>query len=451
MHKPPQAACFALSFRRPDPAPALGRAVWPPPMPHPISASPSNGIFFPDSAESGLRTDPGAPKSERPESERVAEFFRAEGEPIELTVPLSAASLRLDQALAKMIPERSRSYLSARLKDGSILLNGRRALGKTKLAGGERIVVIPREDPAQHAFKPEEMDLDVIYEDDQVIVVNKPAGLVVHPAGGHWGGTLLNGLLWRYPELRNVPRAGIVHRLDKDTTGLMVVARNIGAQTDLVRQLQKREVKRLYRAIAEGVVPYDGVIDTRFGRNPADRQKMAVLKEGGKRAVTIVRVIEDLGAHTLIECSLKTGRTHQIRVHMQEAGFPLAGDPVYGRKRPAGGDEARKAVLRLGRQALHAFKLEFERPGDRKPLQFRAPPPQDFADLLNALRDLRDARLERERAEAEREGLTWEHGEAEAGFAAASYARAGADDMAEDRGGEDWDDPCGLDDEFDED
>ena len=220
---------------------------------------------------------------------------------LNLTVPLEYAGLRLDAALAKLLPDYSRSRLADWIKEGAVSVNGKPAKPKDKLIGGEKLAVQIR-----------------------VIVWNKPAGLVVHPAAGNWSGTLLNGLLAHCPALQNIPRAGIVHRLDKDTSGLMVVAKTLPAQNHLVQQLQTRTVKRIYRAVADGIVPFDGKIETQIGRDPHNRVKMAVVKFGGKEAVTHVKVLERYQAHSYIECSLETGRTHQIRVHMREAKHPRA-------------------------------------------------------------------------------------------------------------------------------
>ncbi|WP_373700420.1 23S rRNA pseudouridine(1911/1915/1917) synthase RluD [Neisseria dentiae] len=305
---------------------------------------------------------------------------------INLTVPLDLAGMRLDAVLAKLLPDYSRSRLTAWIKEGAVTVNEKPAQPKDKMIGGEYIAVTVRPSEENLAFTPEPMDLDIIYEDDSVIVLNKPAGLVVHPAAGNWTGTLLNGLLAHCPELSQIPRAGIVHRLDKDTSGLMVVAKTLPAQNHLVRQLQARTVKRIYRAVANGIVPFDGKIDTLIGRDPHNRLKMAVVKFGGKPAVTHVKVLERYLAHSYIECSLETGRTHQIRVHMREANHPLAGDPVYGNLRHACSDTAKEAVKGLARQALHAYRLSFEHPATGETVSVEAPIPQDMYHLLSVLR-----------------------------------------------------------------
>ncbi len=294
--------------------------------------------------------------------------------------------MRLDAVLAKLLPDYSRSRLSTWIKEGAVRVNDKPAQPKDKVIGGEILAVTVLQSEENLAFAPEEMALDIVYEDDTVIVVNKPAGLVVHPAAGNWSGTLLNGLLAHCPQLAKVPRAGIVHRLDKDTSGLMVVAKTLPAQTHLVQQLQARTVKRIYRAVANGVVPFDGKIDTLIGRDPHNRIKMAVVPFGGKQAVTHVKVLERYPAHSYIECALETGRTHQIRVHMREANHPLAGDPVYGNPRHACSDVAKEAVKGLLRQALHAYRLSFVHPKSGETVSFEAPIPPDMYHLLSVLR-----------------------------------------------------------------
>ncbi|WP_423973840.1 23S rRNA pseudouridine(1911/1915/1917) synthase RluD [Kingella oralis] len=307
-------------------------------------------------------------------------------ETLRLSVPIDLAGLRLDAALAKMLPDYSRSRIAGWIKDGEVLCNGQPASPKTKLIGGEQLAVNIQPSQETQAYTPEAMPLDIVYEDDSVLVLNKPAGLVVHPAAGNWTGTLLNGLLAHAPELSQVPRAGIVHRLDKDTSGLMVVAKTLPAQNHLVQQLQSRSVKRIYRAIADGIVPFDGKIETQIGRDPHNRLKMAVVKFGGKEAITHVKVLERYQAHSYIECSLETGRTHQIRVHMREARHPLAGDPVYGNPRHPCSPEVKAEVKALARQALHAYRLSFVHPKTNETLSFEAPMPDDMYHLLSVLR-----------------------------------------------------------------
>ncbi|RRD90300.1 23S rRNA pseudouridine(1911/1915/1917) synthase RluD [Conchiformibius steedae] len=316
----------------------------------------------------------------------INDFDDMEENVLVLDVPVDLAGQRLDAALAKLLPDYSRSRISTWIKDGAVMLNQAPAAPKHKLIGGETITVTVPNDPAEQAFAPEAMDLNIVYEDDAVLVLDKPAGLVVHPAAGNWSGTLLNGLLAHCPALANVPRAGIVHRLDKDTSGLMVVAKTLPAQNHLVKQLQARSVKRIYRAVADGIVPFDGKIETQIGRDPHNRTKMAVVKFGGKDALTHVKVLERYRAHSYIECALETGRTHQIRVHMREAKHPLAGDPVYGNPRHPASPAVKEAVKGLARQALHAYRLRFIHPNTGEEVAFEAPLPADMYYLLSVLR-----------------------------------------------------------------
>lgn len=305
---------------------------------------------------------------------------------VELIVPNELAGKRLDAALAQLLPDYSRSRIAAWIKDGQVMVNDEPAQPKLKLIGSEQIVVTITPSLETAAFTAEEMDLDIVYEDDTVIVINKPAGLVVHPAAGNWTGTLLNGLLHHCPELSQVPRAGIVHRLDKDTSGLMVVAKTLPAQNHLVQQMQARTVKRIYRAVCNGIVPFDGKIETNIGRDPHNRLKMAVVKYGGKQAITHIKVLERYLNHSYIECSLETGRTHQIRVHMREAGHPLVADPVYGNVRHACSDTVKEVVKNLHRQALHAYRLSFIHPKTGELVSFEAPMADDMYHLLSVLR-----------------------------------------------------------------
>ena len=292
--------------------------------------------------------------------------------PQEIDVPQAMAGDRLDAALAKLLPDYSRSRLSQWIKDGKVLVDGKTATPKTRVQGFERLQVTVEPRAEDTSFIAEAINLPIIYEDEHILVINKPAGLVVHPAAGNWTGTLLNGLLHHDPALARIPRAGIVHRLDKDTSGLMVVAKTIQAQIDLVRQLQSHSVSRIYRAIADGEVPCDGKIETAIGRDPHNRLRMAVLKFGGKQAITHVRVLERFPSHSYIECRLETGRTHQIRVHMASIGHPLVADTLYGGAPAAG----------LVRQALHACRLAFVHPVTAEPLDFRSSLPLDMAQAL---------------------------------------------------------------------
>ena len=298
-----------------------------------------------------------------------------------LTVPADCAGTRLDAALARLLPEHSRSRLQAWLKAGLVRLDGAPCDdAKRKVWGGERLAVaVPRKATLQDAA--EDIPLPIVFEDDHIIVIDKPAGLVVHPGNGNATGTLMNALLHHAPELAQVPRAGIVHRLDKETSGLMVVAKTLAAQTGLVRQLQARTVKRHYLALVHGKVGAGGTVDAPLGRHPVQRTKMAVLKQGGKEARTRYAAEERFARCTLVECRLDTGRTHQIRVHMASIGHPLVGDPVYGKAKS--GDAVLDA---FPRQALHAWHLALVHPESGEPMQWESPLPADFAQLLEAVR-----------------------------------------------------------------
>jgi 23S rRNA pseudouridine1911/1915/1917 synthase len=296
-------------------------------------------------------------------------------------VPESLAGLRLDQALARMFPEHSRSRLQNWLRDGHIRLDARAAKPKQKIWGGEEIEINAQPDPSQAAHRPEAIALDVVHEDAVVLVVNKPAGLVMHPGSGNWKGTMLNALLGHAPGTAGVPRAGIVHRLDKDTSGLVVVAKTLEAQTSLVRQLQERTVRREYLALVHGSVAADGEVSAAIGRHARERTRMAVVS-GGKPALTRYRVLMRFAAATLLQCSLATGRTHQIRVHMHALGHPLVGDPVYRDRRRVRG---RSRLDAFPRQALHAARLAFVHPATGAKAAFEAPMPEDMRALLDGL------------------------------------------------------------------
>jgi 23S rRNA pseudouridine1911/1915/1917 synthase len=298
-----------------------------------------------------------------------------------LTVPADCAGMRLDAALARLLPEHSRSRLQGWLKEGRITLDGAAGDAKHKVWGGERLAVAVPPEPTL-AESAEDIPLPIAYEDEQIIVIDKPAGLVVHPGNGNEHGTLMNALLHHAPQLAGVPRAGIVHRLDKDTSGLMVVARTLAAQTELVRQLQARSVKRHYLALVHGIVGCGGTVDAPLGRHPVQRVKMAVVKSGGKEARTHYEVREAFNRCTLLECKLETGRTHQIRVHMASIGHPLVGDPVYGKAKC--GDPWLDA---FPRQALHAWKLALVHPATGREMHWKSPLPADFEALLEALHE----------------------------------------------------------------
>jgi 23S rRNA pseudouridine1911/1915/1917 synthase len=286
--------------------------------------------------------------------------------------------------LARLYPEHSRSRLQEWLKAGLIQLDGAAAEGKSRVLGGEHIVFAADMGGIlqTHDHAAEDIALNIVFEDDALLVINKPAGLVVHPGNGNASGTLLNALLHHAPQLAGIPRAGIVHRLDKDTSGLLVVAKTLTAQTDLVRQLQARTVKRHYLALALGVIDLGGTIDAPLGRHPVHRTKMAVVRSGGREAKTRYLVRERFTKATLLECQLETGRTHQIRVHLASRGNPLAGDPVYGKT--CSGDALPAAFKR---QALHAWHLALVHPVSQLEMSWESPLPADFAQLLEALRE----------------------------------------------------------------
>ena len=297
-----------------------------------------------------------------------------------LTIPAELGGLRLDQALARLFPQHSRSRLQSWLKEGFIRIDGGSPGVRSKVWGGECVELDPPPPPEVAAELPEDIPLQVVFEDEHLIVIDKPAGLVVHPGSGNWSGTLLNALLHHAPVLAGVPRAGIVHRLDKDTSGLLVVAKTLAAQTELVRQLQARTVKRHYWALVHGGLEGSGVVDAPIGRHPSQRTRMAVVGNG-RAALTRYAVVERFARCTLVECRLETGRTHQIRVHMAHLGHALVGDPVYGRARS--GDARLDA---FPRQALHAFQLGLRHPHDGQERVWQVPMAADFAALLDALR-----------------------------------------------------------------
>ena len=297
---------------------------------------------------------------------------------IRLTVPGHCAGLRLDQALAALLHDFSRTRLAAWIREDRVSVDGHAAHPRDKVWGGEVIAVQPARDPQALAFEPEAIPLAIVFEDDTLLVVDKPAGLVVHPGSGNWRGTLLNALLQHAPALREIPRAGIVHRLDKDTSGLLVVAKTLTSQTALVRQLQAHTVVRQYAAIAHGSIAHDGTVEAPVGRHPVHRTRMAVVVRG-KPAVTHYQVLERFAHATLLCCRLETGRTHQIRVHLASIGHPLLGDPVYGRSVTAAG-------LRFHRQALHAERLSLVHPVSGKTLSWRSPLPGDMQELIESLR-----------------------------------------------------------------
>ena len=303
-------------------------------------------------------------------------------------VPISMNGMRFDQVASELFPDFSRSRLQSWIKDGQLRIDGKIGKPKDKLIGGEQLD-LNAELEAQGDWEPEEITLNIVHEDEDLLIINKPAGLVVHPAAGNYTGTLVNALLNHIPGLINLPRAGIVHRLDKETTGLMVVAKTLEAHTDLVEQLADRTVSREYEAVAVGAMTGGGTVNAPMGRHPIHRKLMAVLSQGGKRAVTHYRVAKRYPHHTHIRVKLETGRTHQIRVHMAHIGFPLVGDKTYGKsfKIPKGANQHLVDTLKsFPRQALHAEKLALVHPQTGDTVQWQAPLPGDMRQLIAELR-----------------------------------------------------------------
>jgi len=297
------------------------------------------------------------------------------------------AGQRLDQTLAQLFPDYSRSRLQQWVKEGLVTVDGQKCRPRDKVQRGEQIELEARLEE-QVECNPQSIPLDLIFEDEQLLVINKPAGLVVHPAVGNRDGTLQNALLNYDDSLIQLPRAGIVHRLDKETSGLLVVARTPMAHKTLVEQLQAREVKREYRAIAKGVLVAGGTVDAPIGRHPVNRVKQAVVP-GGKSAITHYRVLERFAHHSYLRVNLETGRTHQIRVHMAHIRHALVGDPVYGGRlqMPAAATpEMQDALRKFRRQALHARRLGLNHPATGEWVEWEVPVPQDMAELLEILR-----------------------------------------------------------------
>ena len=303
-------------------------------------------------------------------------------------VPAEAAGRRFDAVLAELFPDFSRSRLANWIKSGDALLDGEVARPRDSVRGGESVSLIA-ELGVETVALPQDIPLDVLYEDDAVIVINKPVGMVVHPGAGNPDGTLVNALLYRDPTVNTMPRAGIVHRLDKDTSGVMVIARTLPAQTKLVEMLSERDVHRQYLAVVAGPMVSGGTADFAIDRHPRDRIRMAV-REDGRDAVTHYRLRERYRAHTALECRLETGRTHQIRVHMQHIKHPIIGDSLYGGalKLPKGATEDLVGALRgFKRQALHAEVLEFAHPITGQAIRAEAPIPDDMQALMKVLRE----------------------------------------------------------------
>lgn len=306
---------------------------------------------------------------------------------LEANLPLENKGARLDQALASLFPEHSRSRLKEWVEKGWVLVDGQKKRAKDKVQGGEKII-IQAEIPIILERGAEAIPLDIIYEDEHVLVLNKPVGLVVHPAVGNQTGTLLNALLHHYPDLNQIPRAGIVHRLDKDTSGLMIVAKSLEAHTHLVNQLQARTVRRTYETIVWGILPAGGTVNARIGRHPVDRKRMSV-SDTGKEAITHYRVVQKFRCHTHLRVQLETGRTHQIRVHMAYIHHPILGDKTYGgrlRVPPKSTPEFLKILREFPRQALHATQLGFIHPITDEEMHWEIPLPKDILQLLTALK-----------------------------------------------------------------
>lgn len=307
---------------------------------------------------------------------------------LDATIPESLSGLRIDQALAQLFSEYSRGQLTKWIKAGDVLLNQQICRPKDAVRTGDQIEIAAQQIIHDDNWKAESIELDIIYEDDDVLIINKAAGMVVHPGAGNQNGTMVNALLAHAPQLTHIPRAGIVHRIDKDTTGLLMVAKSLQAHHSLISQLQERTVVREYQAIACGMFTAGGTVDAPVGRHHIDRKRMAV-SQNGKPAVTHYRIEERFRAHTHLRCKLETGRTHQIRVHMAHIRHPLLGDPLYGGrfKTPKGmTDSCLAALQNTRRQALHAGLLGFDHPTTGEAVSWQIPLPDDMQRLLELLR-----------------------------------------------------------------
>lgn len=372
----------------------------------PISCYPINTPSSPAEPESAsVARDPTRTEEIDSKAEVGENSHSQTDEPTEFRIEPLASGKRLDAVAASIFSSYSRSRLQSWISDGYLTVDGKKRRSKDKVLGGEMLTLqLPPDLLAETLadaegtplsdVQAEAMDLPIVFEDEHILVINKPAGLVMHPAPGNRRGTLLNGLLHHSPTLVNVPRAGIVHRLDKDTSGLCVVAKTLESHTHLVRQLQAREMVRNYLAVVVGEVPINGTVDAPIGRHPRDRKRMAV-NNNGKPAVTHYECIERFLGCALVSVKLETGRTHQIRVHMTHIGYSLIGDPAYGRRLAVLPRQVAKvpAVAEFRRQALHATKLSLVHPGSDEIVSFDAPMPADLDYLCKSLRVTRDQAL----------------------------------------------------------
>ncbi len=319
--------------------------------------------------------------------QKVSKGTDIQNSELELDPPEDKIGQRLDRVVADWLSDYSRARLQVWITEGAITVNGETVAPRYRLKGGEKVVArLPEPAEVVHQVKPEDMPLKVHFADDHVIVINKPAGLVMHTAPGNLSGTLQNGLLHHFPHLSTIPRAGIVHRLDKDTSGLVMIAQTLEAHFALVQQLQERSVHRIYDAILHGEMVAGGTVDEPIGRHPIDRKRMAV-NEKGKTAITHYRVVNKFERHCHVSAKLETGRTHQIRVHMAHIQHPLIGDDVYGRRNIPGrvSESLKKLIVEFPRQALHARELGIVHPGTGEEIHWEAPMPDDMKQLLEGL------------------------------------------------------------------
>lgn len=319
-----------------------------------------------------------------------AKTSQADQQILKTVVPQSLSGMRLDQALSQLFEQYSRARLKQWIKAGLVTVENQQRKPKDKVYAGENIIVRV-EAEVEVVWQAENIPLDILFEDDEIIVINKPVGMVVHPAPGHLNGTLCNALLHHVPNAENLPRAGVVHRLDKDTSGVMVVAKTLSAHCYLVEKLQAREIAREYIALVQGEMTAGGTVDAAIGRHKVDRKRMAVrgdLDSGAKHAVTHYRIRQRYHAYTLLDVKLETGRTHQIRVHMAHIHSPIVGDPVYGgrmRIPKQCSDSMREAIQQFKRQALHAYQLTLPHPATKEQMQWQAPLADDIQQLLTKL------------------------------------------------------------------